>query len=264
MTTEVKPDQATIEVKPAGNQQVDAAKDSQPISEVELADGTKVTADELKAGYMKDADYRRKTSELAEERRRLAEDVERVRQFQSAPTQSMRSPLGAQPAWGAPDPDEEVDPIQALAQEVVNLKTAYARDYLTREIDSLAATKYPDMDKKAVFDACWSNPRAVIDGEAERSHNEIVRRVTARTSQVKPLTNLDEFFKASPKAKEEYDRRLIDNYNAKKTQQAKPSTGGGSSSVSGETFHEDEAKPASYSEASKRLRERMLSEEQSF
>jgi len=171
----------------------------------------------------------------------------------------MRSPLANQPAWGE-GTDEEPDPMQVLAQEVVGLKALYARDFLNREIERLSSSKYPDMDKKAVFDACWSNPNAVIDDEAARSHNEVNRRVTERTSQVKPQT-VEDFWKANPKAKEEYDRRLIDTYNANKQQQSAPSPGGGSGSAAGgETFHEDEKPADSYRDATKRLKERLKSE----
>lgn len=48
----------------------EAAPAADPDDElIELADGTKVTFAELTAGYMKDADYRRKTAEIAEMRR---------------------------------------------------------------------------------------------------------------------------------------------------------------------------------------------------
>jgi len=257
MTTEGQTEGKPAEGQAQGNQVVQPAEGGQPI-EVELPDGTKVTADELKAGYMKDADYRRKTAELAEERKRIADERERMSR-QAPLTPPMRSPLANQPAWGE-GTDEEPDPMQVLAQEVVGLKALYARDFLNREIERLSSSKYPDMDKKAVFDACWSNPNAVIDDEAARSHNEVNRRVTERTSQVKPQT-VEDFWKANPKAKEEYDRRLIDTYNANKQQQSAPSPGGGSGSAAGgETFHEDEKPADSYRDATKRLKERLKSE----
>ncbi len=262
MTTEGRAEGKPSEVKPEGNQEVKPVAGGQPV-EVELPDGTKVTADELRAGYMKDADYRKKTAELAEERRRVTEERDNIRRMQATPTPVARSPLASQGAWGGDSEGEEPDPVNVLAQEVVSLKTFIARDYLTREIDRLER-KYPDMDKKAVFDACWSNPNAVIENEAERSHGEVTRRVTERTAQVKPPANLDDYWKANPKAKEEYDRRLIEDYNAKKVQKETASTGGGSGSSSGETFHEEEPKATTYKDATSKLRERLKSKDDSF
>jgi hypothetical protein len=42
---------------------------------IELADGSKVTFDELMSGYMKDADYRRKTAELARQRKEAVNET---------------------------------------------------------------------------------------------------------------------------------------------------------------------------------------------
>ena len=98
---EVKPEKETSEKKSEDQQQSETQTEEQPqkvedqvqASEAENAEETQETPlhqiivngekievdlDELKAGYQKDADYRRKTEELAIERRQIASDKDRL------------------------------------------------------------------------------------------------------------------------------------------------------------------------------------------
>jgi len=253
--TEVKSD-GSQEVKPGQAKETPgqaAPESNQPITEVELPDGTKVSVEELKAGYQKDADYRRKTAALAAERRQL--EADRAAMEQAAPKRSYVN----QVAEGVDE--EEPNPMQILANEVLALKTAYARDYLNREIDK-RVTIYPEADRKAVFDACWSNPRTNIDEEMAQSHETITKKLTERMAQNKSPQTLEEFFKTHPKEKEDYDRKVLDENlrkKAMKSEEAKtvPATGGSSSA---ESVHEVVKPAKGYSEISKRLKERLKEE----
>lgn len=239
------------EVKPGQvqeNQGQPAPETNQPV-EVELADGTRVSLEELKSGYMKDGDYRRKTAEVADERRRVQQERDAARAYQPERGQPYREPV------------EEPEPIELVAREVVALRTAYARDYLGREIDKLAA-KYPDADKDAVFAACWSNPNAIIANEMDKNQSIIQAKIAARMPKSQAPATLDEFFKLNPKAKEEYDRKREEDYLRKKAMKSSATkTVSGGSSGSAETVHEKESKPANYREATENLKKRFAEED---
>jgi len=221
---------------------------NQPI-EVELEDGTRVSVEELRSGYMKDSDYRKKTAELAEERRRLQREQDMARNAYQPPLRQ-----------SVEETEEEVDPYQLLAREVVMLKTAYARDYLSREIDKFSA-KYPDTDKKAAFAACWSNPNANIEDEVRSSHEAIQAKIAEKAPKGPIPATLEEFFKLNPKAKAEYDKRTQEDYLRKKAQ--KPAeTRKAPESSSAATVREERQKPSTetYSDVTERLKARLKEE----
>lgn len=201
---------------------------------VELSDGEKVTLEELKQGYMKDADYRRKTADVANERIRLAA-IEEER--------NRRGYTG-----GREEPEEEVNPFALLDQRLTRMEMLNAKNYLTTEIDRLVE-KFPEADKKSVYDSCWNNPNAVIENEMNRSHASISERISKKSTSVEAL------LKADPKAEEKLRKKYIDEYNAKK--QLKANAGTGTGAGGGETVT-DVVKPAgSRSEASANLREKL-------
>lgn len=228
------------------NQGQSKPEETQPThkDEYEVEPGKRVSLEELKSGFMKDADYRRKTAEVAEDRRRLQAERESLYSRQGAMYGQQK------------ETEEEVNPIEVLANEVIRLKSAYARDYLNGQIDKLAA-KYPEADRRSVFAACWSNPNAIIEDEMVQSHDSIIQRV----SKAKPPATLEEFFKTNPKAKEDYDRKVQEDFMRKKAMKPKgASTGSGGSAASAETVKEKEERPKSYSEVSARLKDRLKEE----
>lgn len=250
---ELRENQEELTDQVPGDQGQPAPKESQP-TEVELPDGTRVSLDELKSGYMKDADYRKKTADVAEERRRL--QAERDAQARYAPRSQAN--LDA-PAYQ--EADEEVNPIAVLGREVVGLKTYVARQYLNSEIDRLMA-QYPDADKSSVFSACWSNPNANIENEMQKSQAIIDEKVARKASQVKAPATLDEFFKQNPKAKEEYDKKQREEYMRKKAMKSGAAqTGSSASASSAETVRDKEKTVSSYREATERLKERFKEED---
>ena len=227
------------------NQGQSKPEETQLPTEVEVEPGKRVSLEELKSGYLKDSDYRRKTAEVAEERRRL-----------QAERESMYSRQGS--VYGpAKETEEEVNPIEVLANEVIRLKSIYARDYLNGQIDKLIA-KYPEADRKAVFSACWSNPNAIIEDEMGQSHESIIQRV----SKAKPPATLEEFWKANPRAKEDYDRKVQEDFMKKKAMKSKgATTGSGGSSASAETVKEVEKRPTTYREIGEQLKARLQEED---
>jgi len=247
-TEEVKPQDnpQDQEGQVQGNQGQPTPPVSQP-AEVELSDGTKVSVEELKKGYLRDGDYRRKTQEVAAQRRQLEAERQMVLQGRRG-SQSLLSP--------EMEPEEEPNPYEILAKEIIGLKTAYARDYLKNEIDKLNRD-YPEADKKAVFDACWSNPNAVIEEEMRRSHEIVLDRVNEKVSKVKQPATLDDFLRQHPDEKKKYDERLLADYHAKKLGKQEAATGTVASGSGGQTFSEPEDRPKGYGNISQKLKERL-------
>jgi hypothetical protein len=202
---------------------------------LELPGGDKVTLEELKAGYMKDADYRRKTSDVARERESVQRERERAFRELTALTQGQIEP-------------EEVDPVQILNQRIVGLETAYARNYLSSEIER-KARDFPDADKESVFNLLWSNPNGNIEDEMRKSHE--------RTSNVRGTISVDELAKKDPKKYAEMKKKIIEEYNAKKQFSQGAGTGGGGKAGGGSTFVEPQEKAKSYTGAGDRLKARL-------
>ena len=72
--TQEEPDEQVEDVVEEGDTEVateDTTEATEPEYVFELEDGTKVTADEAKAGYLRHADYTRKTQDVAEKRKRI-------------------------------------------------------------------------------------------------------------------------------------------------------------------------------------------------
>jgi hypothetical protein len=80
-----------------------------------------VTFDELKRGYSRDSDYRRKTQALAEQRRAVEAENERLRQAQQQYTQRLEYVTQQMQAFQEPEPDwadlEKNDPIEYVRQK---------------------------------------------------------------------------------------------------------------------------------------------------
>lgn len=232
-----------------GNQGQPTPDANQPV-EVELADGTRVSLEELKSGYLKDADYRKKTAEIADERRRLQQQ-EREQSARYVP----RSQANLEP-----EPEEEENPLAVVVKELAGIKTYVAHDLLTREINRLSE-KYPDADKATVYNACWSNPYANIEGEMTRSQEAIQAKIAAKMPKGQAPATLDEFFKANPKAKEDYDRKVQEDFMRKKAQKSTDTkTVASTSSGSAETVRESQPRSASYREATAKLKEQFKEE----
>jgi len=191
---------------------------------VELSDGQKVTFGELKKSRMMEADYRQKTSALAEERRRLeAEKVERERQrFE-------------QPGWTGES--EEVDPTQVLLSRLGYVEALVLDGKVKTEISRLQS-QYPDADPDAVFKACWARPDLrkgpeIVEEEMRKDHERI--------SKFKQPPPIEELLKADPKKDEELEAYYVNRYLQKKKKAA--SGGSGIATGEGSQIVTDENKP---------------------
>jgi len=201
---------------------------------VELSDGEKVTLEELKKGYMKDADYRKKTADVASERERVAHVLEQA-EVERRARESNEEP-------------EEVNPIAILDDRLNRMEANYARDYLRNEIDRMSG-EFSEADKRAVFDSCWNNPNAIIKDEMRRSHENINERITKRS------TDIDTLLKDNPELDAKLSKKYIDAYNAKKKLKTEVATGTGAGG--GETVVEGEEKVITYKKAGSNLREKL-------
>lgn len=197
-------------------------------TEIELPDGGKVKVGELKKGYMKDADYRQKTEEIAREREKIDELRADVRNEFQARRDVSEGEL--------PTPEE------IMEGRMQRLEASNAHTFLTGKIDRLTE-KFPEADKDVVFDRCWANPNAVIEEEMKRSHT----KMEAVKSSVTQFNTDDE--------RDKYDKGVIEKYLANKKQ--KKSAAGGFATPSGgtEAVKADEKEPAkTIEEAGDRLR----------
>lgn len=96
--------------------------DDDPEEEWEAGDQTfKVKKSELRAGYMKDADYRRKTAEVAEQRRQVeavAQQVQQQRQFAATQLDVFMGALHKDLLGSQPDPALiDSDPQEFMRQQ---------------------------------------------------------------------------------------------------------------------------------------------------
>ncbi|MEO0249330.1 MAG: hypothetical protein ABIN58_07235 [candidate division WOR-3 bacterium] len=165
--------------------------------QIQLADGVTTTLGELRAGYMKDADYRRKTSELAELRRaherevaefqsakaaaeaqlqELAQEIVRSRQ---ASGQSTTKDDIADALERDPVAKRLLNTVEALAKKVEQLETVATNVYQTQEQARQAAIVaehkkalanirneyYKDLDEEA-----WNEKQRALIEYARRNY----------------------------------------------------------------------------------------------
>jgi hypothetical protein len=209
---------------------------SQPLTDdvlVELSPGEKVTVGQLKKERMMEADYRKKTADLAQERRRIEEDKIRLQAYAEV-NQGRQEP--AQEEELAP---EEI--IARTAQVIVDrqnrLEAIFAKNFLDNQIEKLKV-KYPEADPEEVFRSCWTNGNAVIDDEMKRSHEKIA------TKTIKP-ERLD------AKTIEEIEQRGYEKISARKKAAA---TGSGGAGAGGGVVNLTKEPPKTYGEAGASLR----------
>jgi hypothetical protein len=201
---------------------------------VELPTGEKVTIGQLKKERLMEADYRKKTTELADERRRLQEEKIRLQAYAEA--SQARPDAGTEEEELAPE-EVLVRGLQTAIERQNRLEAIFAKNYLESQIDKLKL-KYPEADAEDVFRSCWSNRNAVIEDEMKRSHEKIA------TKTIKPE-------KLDAKTIEEIERRGYEKILAQKKAAATGSGGAGSGSG---VVNQSKEPPKTYEEAGKSLR----------
>ena len=114
--------------------------------------GEQVTLDELKKGYMKDADYRQKTTEVAERRRGLDTKEQEIATKEAEINEIITS-LQTGDQTPAQDP-KQVEQLKSLQEEIKSLKGSYYMDKLDSGFEALAKTHKDfkfEKDKNGVY-----------------------------------------------------------------------------------------------------------------
>jgi len=220
---------------------------------VELPDGSKVPKDEVLKGYMKDADYRKKTAELARDREELE------RQMEEASRREPPTPSGGEVNFDDMTPDEvrEYEHRQAMGV-VQNLTGMFIQDKLERKITELKAKpEFADADPQAVFDACMANPKTQIEAEMKKSHEKIAK--------LKSPESIAQLIEKSPELKEalkkQFGEKAVAEYQASKKKKASQLGMSGATGEGSTLPSEEPDKPAeTIEEASKRLRNTLENE----
>jgi hypothetical protein len=142
---------------------------------------------------MKDADYRRKTQALADEKRQYDAQMNEYNQLkQYISVIQQRDPYFLAQAQrilqGQPQQDQYADDpymqairqtqqyVQNLGQRQQELATKQSLYEIKEELTALRA-KYPKMDEKTVLAAVASNPTMDMEEVARLSHEDMTQRV---------------------------------------------------------------------------------------
>lgn len=156
-------DEATGEAEAETVDEAEEAEAEQPATpeRVKLADGSEVTFDELTKGYLRQSDYTRKAQEAANERKRLAQEAERIERI----TQTFVDHLAA---MVPPEPDT------ALALRDPNKYTAQKAQY------DAALAQVQRLIQIA------NEPKQVKDGMSKEEHARLVQSERAALAQALP------------------------------------------------------------------------------
>ncbi len=174
--TDVSPDEATSEEEadpedgqpePADNAEDEAAEGqalyAEETAKVKLADGQEVTVGELIQGQMRQGDYTRKTQEVAEQRRGVQAEAERLNQFTATLIDHLSSLI----------PDE---PPASLAQSD---PAAYTRQ---SALHNSAMQQLQQMMQLA------NEPKQIADEATQAQHREMLESENQRLVAMFPET----------------------------------------------------------------------------
>jgi len=154
----------------ADNPVVSSEAAREPADHVFKVDGVEqqVSLSELRDGYQRQADYTRKTQELASERERLQQAEAIVSALESDPTGTLTA-LGQafgvdnqqpQPQSSYDEWQEEPDPtsqrLQSLEAQVAAQARTHRQQALDKEVHGLK-DRYGDFDEKALFQHALTN-----------------------------------------------------------------------------------------------------------
>lgn len=131
-----------------------------PIDFAFEVDGSKITLDEARNGYLRQSDYTKKTQELAEMRQRLADAEAITEALRSDPTNTLKAlsdAFGVNVVMGQPedaysfeDMDPEEQRIAVLEQKIAAQEQAATQAALEAELNSIR-DQYGDFDESALF-----------------------------------------------------------------------------------------------------------------
>lgn len=157
-------DVASFDLEPASTQDetIDSTPDgsftesSEAVDPLFEIDGTGITLEEARNGYLRQSDYTRKTQELAEMRTRLAEAEAITAALQQDPVgtlQALQEAFGVGQSVEA-DPFAEMDPdlarIAVLEQKIAAQEQAATQAQIENELNSLHSD-FGDFDDSVLF-----------------------------------------------------------------------------------------------------------------
>jgi hypothetical protein len=128
---------------------------AEPIESIFELDGTPITLDEARNGYLRQSDYTRKTQELAEMRTRLAEAEAITAALQQDPQGTLQA---LQEAFGVGgdvhDPYMDMDPdlarIAVLEQKIAAQESAATQAQIESELNTMHSD-FGDFDNQILF-----------------------------------------------------------------------------------------------------------------
>jgi hypothetical protein len=126
----------------------------EPVDALFEVDGSGITLDEARNGYLRQSDYTRKTQELAMERSRLAEAEALVAALQNDPQSTLAALQEAFGVGGDVDPYADLDPdqarIAALEAKVEAQERVATQAAIEAELDVLHE-QFGDFDNSELF-----------------------------------------------------------------------------------------------------------------
>jgi hypothetical protein len=131
--------------------------ESEPVEAIFELDGTPITLDEARNGYLRQSDYTKKTQELAEMRQRLADAEAITEALRSDPANTLRALSDAfgvgmdvqdDDSFMELDPDEQR--IAILEQKIAAQEQAATQAAIEAELNSMHS-QYGDFDDSALF-----------------------------------------------------------------------------------------------------------------
>jgi hypothetical protein len=154
-SVDLEPDSTPIETSFESSEDF-VAESSEPVESLFEYEGTPITLDEARNGYLRQADYTRKTQELAEMRSRLAEAEAITAALQQDPIGTLEA---LQEAFGVSggvqeDPFAGLDPdearIVALEQKIAAQEQAATQAVIEEELSNLHG-QFGDFDDSVLF-----------------------------------------------------------------------------------------------------------------
>lgn len=133
------------------------SESSEPVESLFEIDGTAITLDEAKNGYLRQSDYTKKTQELAEMRQRLADAeaiTEALRKDPANTLKALSDAFGVGFDSDVADPFEDMDPderrIAVLEQKIAAQEQAATQIAIENELNAIKA-EYGDFDEQSLF-----------------------------------------------------------------------------------------------------------------
>lgn len=141
-----------------------------------------VTLEDLQSGFMRQADYTRKTQEIAQMRQRLAQAEAIANSLETDPQGTLRAlaqAFGIEAGSEGFDPEVEVDPtdqrLSAIERQFQQRQAQEVRAQIDNEIDTLLNT-YGDFDLQKVITHAASNGMTVTAAYRDLHFDAVVKQ----------------------------------------------------------------------------------------